>query len=162
MFAINLPEGQFAISLLQLPMGYTVKSMTQGTIDLLKGSTFRIASATTPVGARMVLTAKPPEGNSWKKISGRVDGFVPGTSSIIVIAPATASLGGPAGTVVEERVGETRVRPDGTFEIANVPKGSYTLQYRPDPTGGRVLWGRMVPLTVVDLDMNGVNVPAAP
>jgi hypothetical protein len=162
MFTFDLPAGEFAIGTLQLPMGYTVKSMTLGSIDLLKASTFQIPDPTMANEVRMVLTAKVPEGATWKKISGRVEGFVPGTSSLVGIEPATPFRNFQAGTILEQRMGEARVRPDGTFEIANVPKGEYTLQYRPNPTGGRVLWGPMIRVTVGDADLTGVGLPAAP
>ena len=161
MFTLDLPPGQYSISLLRLPLGYSVKSMTQGSIDLLKGAAFTIADVTKPVEVRMVLTAKVPEGAAWRKISGRVDGFVRGTSSRVALAPVLQFGSGP-GTVVEEREGEARVREDGTFELANVPQGEYTLRYDPDPTGGRTISGRMIQLTVGDSDMSGVSVPAAP
>jgi len=66
MFTLDLPPGQYSISLLRLPLGYSVKSMTQGSIDLLKGAAFTIADVTKPVEVRMVLTAKVPEGAAWR------------------------------------------------------------------------------------------------
>lgn len=61
------------------------------------------------------------------------------TSGMVTLLPADGAVGpgGGPGPVLFNFGGNGRVRPDGTFSIANVSPGNYTLMAVAGPAGGR-------------------------
>ena len=59
------------------------------------------------------------------------------TNGIVTLMPDNATIGGAPGPAVFGFGGNGRVRPDGSFSIANVSPGSYTLMAVAGPGGGR-------------------------
>jgi hypothetical protein len=103
-----------------LPLGFRVKSMTMGSVDLTK------ASARPPVpGAgddseiRVVLTGAPEPDE--RTISGRL-----ATIAAQPRAPGPIEIQGISARG-EYRIGGAEVREDGSFEIRRVPPGQYRI-----------------------------------
>ena len=63
-----LPEGDYRVSWSSLPVGYEIKSITSGSVDLLSNS-LKVAVDTPPSPIRVLLSV---DGNPWVKVSGRV------------------------------------------------------------------------------------------
>jgi hypothetical protein len=143
-----------------LPIGYEVKSISFGAVDLLKepfqrGNRNRLdrpnpaASAASPDEIQIVLTPLfgPGQPRSFT-VSGRIAGGVASTSGgrlPVTLSPAPA---GPRGTLRS-----TQVLPldDGTFVFRNVPPGDYAVRL---PQGAGVAVG------VSDRDISGIQAPA--
>jgi hypothetical protein len=162
-FVAVLPEGEYRIGAMQLPMGYSIQSISLGSIDLLQSPlkvTGELAGRSEQI--RVTLTTVPLRSEpAWRKVSGRVFGMSAeqAAQSFVaietppVIVPTLASLSG-----TPQRSGEASVRTDGTFEIANVPPGAYSLRVL-DPVG-RGMPGAAIGLTVADFDISGVELIA--
>jgi TonB family protein len=106
----TLPEGDYRVSWSALPVGYEIKSISSGTVDLLS-SPLKVSAAAPPQAIRIVLSV---EGNPWVKVSGRV---------INAGSTRTLSLTGPNVDQIQ-----INVNPDGTFEIAQVLPGTYQMR----------------------------------
>lgn len=59
------------------------------------------------------------------------------TNGMVTLMPENATIGGAPGPVLFGFGGNGRVRPDGSFSIANVSPGNYTLMAVAGPGGGR-------------------------
>jgi hypothetical protein len=162
-FLAVLPEGEYRIGALQLPLGYSIQSMSIGSNDLLQ-SPLKVTSAAAarPESIRVTLTTTPPQsGPVWRKITGRVFGLSAEQAAqafITIESPMVNALPLAQAGGTTQRMGEASVRTDGTFEIANVPPGAYSLRVL-DPVG-RGLPGAAVGLAVTDSDINGVELHA--
>lgn len=146
---VNFQPGEYRIAA-RLPFGYNIKSLTYGDIDLLK-TTLKITDAATG-SVRMVLTKDPPPGSSGGvKVSGRVIGAPP---------PATAWISmqtSASGYVSAGAIGETLVRPDGTFEFQHVPPGAYAAQLMP-----RQVTAPQIAIVVEDVEVANIEIPNVP
>jgi hypothetical protein len=111
------------ISISRLPLGYYLKSMTYGTVDLTKGP----LNNSTGGQFDVVLTKTPPAGSPpHRKVGGRVLGLDFPLSADFELALRDLSIVGPGPAQV---VGLVKAgRQDGVFEIENVPPGKYILQ----------------------------------
>jgi hypothetical protein len=81
------------------------------------------------------------------------------------IPPGTAVLAqqpnpGTVAVVSQLGLGQSTIRPEGTFEIRNLRSGSYVVQVAAR-TGGPTLTGR-TDVIVSDADVNGVTIPLGP
>jgi hypothetical protein len=114
------------ISISRLPLGYYLKSMTFGTVDLTKGP---LNPPLNSAGGQfeVVLTKTPPAGSpAHRKVSGRVLGLDFPLSADFELALRDLSIAGPGPSQV---VGLVKAgRQDGVFEIENLPPGKYILQ----------------------------------
>jgi TonB family protein len=108
----TLPEGDYRVSWSNLPVGYEIKSLTSGTIDLLTRA-LKVYADAPPDPIRVLLAV---DGNPWVKVSGRVTNM--GSNRTLLLT----------GAGVEQI--QLTLNPDGTFEIPQVLPGLY--QARPN------------------------------
>jgi hypothetical protein len=145
-FAVSPTAGEYQLTRLETPLGYTVKSMTYGTVDLLQGLPFTIVDSTKPTEIRMTLAKKPPAG-PLRKVSGHVEGVSVDQAGWVEIQSADSG-------VPRALRGEAVVRSDGSFQFENVPPGDYILHFRKgfDP-------GQIIAVTVGTADLSGITLP---
>jgi hypothetical protein len=108
---IKLPENERRVRLTGLPLGYDVRSLTYGSVDLLKGS-LKLAEAA-PSELRIALALDPafPSGS----LRGRIRGLDPEKGSVqLILNGATAFA----------RF-EAAVNSDGSFNFPKLPQGTY-------------------------------------
>jgi hypothetical protein len=110
-FGILLPEGEHRMTLLptSLPPGYSLKSFTYGSVDLLR-SPLQVSSADSPL---LLLTFAADPG-SWANVSGRVTGIDPTARTYRVQLTAQRGL-------------VAVVQPDGSFNFGKVLRGNHTI-----------------------------------
>jgi hypothetical protein len=103
-FRVVLREGEYQLAWSNLPAGYQLKSITAGSLDLLKNS-LKITGETSlpPIVLRFGVDSL----SSWVKVSGRIAGLSRGQ---IQAARLTLS----AGPFQEAQ--DTAVNADGSFE----------------------------------------------
>jgi hypothetical protein len=143
-FHIGLPAGEIRIaSFVGLPPGYTVKSVTYGSADLLKTPMKIAATDTLELQIVLVNSATPV------KVSGRIEGVILNT---LAKTSVRVTMTNPSFTLTVD------VRPDGTFEFSKVYPGNYrvlaetdTLQNQRNP----------IPLIVRDKEITDVVVPVS-
>jgi hypothetical protein len=139
-FGILLPESERRVSLTSLfPAGYSVKSLTYGSVDLLRNP-LKVAGADS---SELVLTFAA-EPHSWVNVSGRVTGIDPSARKYRL-----------AMTGLQQK--EIPLQSDGSFEFTNVLRGSHNLNLT--AAGGIPVSKSIV---VVDKDMNDVEIAAPP
>jgi hypothetical protein len=97
-----------------VPANYTVVSMTYGNTDLLRSPLLPDPANTE--GIKILLAPESPA--ALHRVRGKVDGL-----PSIVIGPNTKIVLYGAG--IGQRVAETPVKSDGTFEFPGVPSDSY-------------------------------------
>jgi hypothetical protein len=160
-FLAMLPEGEYRIAAIVLPLGYDVRAMVRGSADLLQ-SPLKVTSdlASRPEEIRVTLTRTPPkDGPAWRTISGRVFGVPAGSAAQYMVVAENAALPTFSPTGVKmQRMGEVSVRDDGTFEIPNVPPDSYSLRAMNPTSGG--MPSVTVGITVGDANVTGVELLA--
>ena len=150
MLVSNLSPGEWKIAA-RLPFGYSIKSMFFGDTDLLRAP-LKIPDAASATGnLRVVLTTSAlPNTDPGVKVSGRVTGGALPPNSWIRMQSGF-------GFFDEGGVGETMLRPDGTFEFQRVPPGVYSARVLP-PQG----MSPQIAVVVSDLDVTNVEVPNMP
>lgn len=105
-----------------VPFGYYVKSLLQGSTDLLK------SPATAPAqDVVLTLTRTPPAGVSGVRVTGKVLGLGSTTGSRWLQFRAVGSS--------IPNIGEALLGPDGTFEMTNVLPGTYRILLAPSVVG---------------------------
>jgi hypothetical protein len=128
--------GDYWINVSRLPLGYSVKEMLYGGVDL-REKALRIVETNTEE-IEITLTRTSPIG---VKVSGRVIGMSLSAPRSLWIAlkknsPAVTGAGG-----LTEHMTQTLVNPDGTFEFAGIPPGNYMLSSAEFPGPNLVLVG---------------------
>jgi hypothetical protein len=113
-FSLTLPAGSHRLSLETPPPGYTVKSMTYGTANLLTSNIVIDPAAI----QELTLLLDPDPAARPVKVSGTVSGRLPSEQVSIVVT-------GKA--LIQARTG-----PDGAFELPEVVPGSYTVRVTTD------------------------------
>jgi hypothetical protein len=110
-FGILLPEGERRMTLrpTSLPSGYTLKSFTYGSVDLLR-DLLRVSSADS---SSLLLTFAADPG-SWANVSGRVTGIDPMARTYRV-------------QLTDQREVLAVVQPDGSFNFGKVLRGNHTM-----------------------------------
>jgi hypothetical protein len=121
-FHIGLPAGESRISnLLGLPPGYTLKSFSYGSTDLLKNPLKIAATDTLELQISLVNTSIPV------KVSGRVEGV---DLNALAKTPVRVTMTSPSFMVPLT----VDVRADGTFEYSKVYPGSYRILAETGPS----------------------------
>lgn len=125
LFALSFPlPGDYDIIPALLPLGYYVKSFSDGTADILR-SPMATGAESNSTELQMVLTTTPPAGTPpGVKVSGRVTGL----QNISSDAPVMVSIQSLGATGKPMRAAEVAAKGDGTFEITGVPPGRYSLR----------------------------------
>jgi hypothetical protein len=152
-------EYRFTVSL--LPIGYSVKSLTYGSMNL-RETTLKITEllASPAEQLHLVLTTSPLLGDPvGVKVSGRVMGLdTSGTSGEYWLRLInTIASGNPPDVPSIRRVGQTRINTDGTFELLHVPPGMYSLGVTPTAAPGLT---SNVTVVVGDVDVIDVQLVA--
>jgi hypothetical protein len=80
-FRATLPEGEYRVSWSGLTLGYEIKSLTAGNLDLF-ANPLKVSVDTPPPAIRLVLSV---DGNPWVKVSGRVTNF--GSTRVVASRP---------------------------------------------------------------------------
>lgn len=109
-FALNMNAGDYRLAAAALIPGYSVKSMTSGSTNLLEQPLKVGVGETLQVTVLLGVSSPPP----WVKVSGRVTGVRPTEIALIPNGVNTVQIIPP--------------RSDGTFEFNGVLPGSYSLQ----------------------------------
>jgi len=138
--------GAFSIEATRVPLGYFVKSMRYGTVDLLRSPL--VLSPTSPANEiQIVLTKSPPAGTAGFKVSGRIANWTAATSVVVSMQAMST------GSVL--RIGNAIVNADGSFEVPGVPPGRYRGFSPPNN-------GDLLNFEVLDRDVNGLQVTLPP
>jgi len=114
-FSSQLTPGEYRLGVSGVPDGYAIKTISSGPVDLV-ANPLTVVAGTPPAAISVLLAvASPPP---WVTVSGKVSGpgFEPGT-------PYSMTLTGK-GLLVPI---QSRTSPDGSFEVARVLPGDYTL-----------------------------------
>jgi hypothetical protein len=146
-FGLALFAGEYRVSLSGLPAGYTVRSISYGTTDLMQEPLKVVGSSSQEI--RVTLRHAP-----GFSVRGRVTGLPAGSL--------------PPGVAVMTPGASTRVNADGTFELRDVPAGSRAITLTRN--GASYLSGQgvarsqlsTVNTTVVDRDIDGILLPWTP
>jgi hypothetical protein len=113
-FKIYVLEGENRLLLRNVPANYSVVSMTYGNTDLLRSPL--IPDPANTEGIKILLAPASPA--ALHRVRGQVDGL-----PSIAIGPNTKTVIYGAG--IGQRVADTPVKSDGTFEFPGVPSDSY-------------------------------------
>jgi TonB family protein len=141
-FNVYLTEGEYRFAVSNLPPGYSVKSMTAGSADIL-ANPLKLTAGSPPAPVLVTLgVASPPP---WVSVSGKVagPGFVPSPT------PYRLALTGAA--LLDPLT--FGLAPDGTFELPQVLPGDYTLSVT-----APVLPVPAVSLKVENNDVRGIQI----
>ena len=114
LFRMSIAEGEYQVSIGQLPVGYEVKSIAYGGIDITQ-SWLKI-DASTPAKELVATLAVVPFIGSGVSVSGRLTVSGPGLR---------LELAGQGGAISPA---EVAVKEDGTFEFTNVLPGGYLVR----------------------------------
>jgi len=115
-FRFRLSEGSYQIGMRNFPLGFAVKSISSGEIDVLKAS-LKIAPGETLKDIVVTVATVPLDSIKGVKFSGRIIGLEPGSASLARVGLAGSDQGG--------YVLETTPNSDGSFEFPKVPPGNY-------------------------------------
>jgi len=134
-----VPQGEYTVTVEDLPDGLAVKSITYGTNDL-KTSTLKVSTPNTPVG-----------GNPFSPGGGAIvvsnSSFAPGTPIAIVLTSAPRTEAGQKGVRVLGSMKDVKGRSiymdgisgmiysDGTFEFRDVQPGRHAIATPDHPAG---------------------------
>jgi hypothetical protein len=114
--------GEYQVAATLLPFGYSIKSISYGSVDL-SNNVLKIDAKAPLAELRVTLTASPLPGAGGAVVRGRlVFDEQPRPGSILLQRRDSSSA---------QRVGVAEARADGTFEIRNVPAGVYALDVLP-------------------------------
>jgi TonB family protein len=140
-----MPEGEYRVSWSSLPVGYEIKSVTSGTIDLLTRS-LKVSVDAPPEPIRVLVSV---EGNPWVKVSGRVTN--PGSNRTLILT-------GPNVDQIQ-----LTVNPDGTFEIPQALPGQYQVRPNPIPAASvaaiRLQATQLISVVIPNQDTTNLVIP---
>lgn len=143
-FKARLPEDERRVRISGYPLGYTVKSMTYGSVDLLRNSAR--FDGVVPTAINVVFGVDPAA--PFRNIQGRVTGLDPDQSGVRLVLNGAAAFA----------TFETTVSSTGVFNFSKIPQGTYV----PTLTGG-VTSGLLTPSSIVvsgtDITALDINLP---
>jgi len=142
-FELPLPVGSYRISLLGIPSGYALKSITQGLRDL-STSTLEVDDPSSgEIQLTLGSTRRPARG---VRLTGRLSfaatGAFPNSEGVVLVS-SSGGRNAPAR--------ETALMPDGSFEFTGVPPGIYNLETSPDNPAA------MYGIVVENTDVTGIE-----
>jgi hypothetical protein len=108
---VKLPENERRVMVAALPLGYDVKSLTYGSVNLLKESLNLAEAAPAELKIALVLDPAFPSGS----FRGRVRGIDPEKGSVQLVLNGASAF---------TRF-ETAVNSDGSFNFPKLPQGTY-------------------------------------
>jgi hypothetical protein len=117
LFAATLSPGQYRITGNGLPNGYTLKSMTLGTTDVLTQPMSLASGDAQSMTVTLGVTSPPP----WVRVHGRV------TGTRAAAQPNSVTMTSPSAADTLTAV----LHQDGSFEFEKVLPGSYTAHTLP-------------------------------
>jgi len=117
-FSRTLEINEYRFYIRNLSDDYSIKSITAGGVDLTK-EPLKIASRA-PVKIEVRVVKR--EGATGTKVRGKVLEVISGKPAVAEAVQLCCTQSGPV-----ERL-TTRLQPDGSFEFAGVPPGSYTAE----------------------------------
>ena len=122
-FELTVPPGENQIVVQGLPLGYYVKSIVAGTLDILQ---FPFIVGEDSHAIEVTLTRTAPLSNPpVVTVRGRVNGLPADAASKWVILQS--GITGPAIFGVPSSIGEVPIQEDGSFEVRGVPPGNYSI-----------------------------------
>jgi hypothetical protein len=145
-FKAKLPEDERKVDVYRddLPFGYTVKSVTYGAIDLMKGDFLKIAgSDTRDLEVKLAIDPDIPSGS----VRGRVTGLDPDSRRVQLVLTGVAFVSSF----------EEPVNADGSFTFSKLPQGTYALTLTGDVASGRPTPSAIV---VSGKDLTGIQIAA--
>jgi hypothetical protein len=141
-FRMILPEGTYRFTMNGFPVGYSVRSMKSGSVDLLNEPLSAIGTSPIPELIVTVGVSNPPP---WRRVSGHV------------IAPPGSSLSGGIRVALDGEFGNfvVNANPDGSYEFSRVLPGGYRFSI------GSAIVPLQIPSTTVivgDKDVSGFDI----
>jgi hypothetical protein len=126
-FSLTFSPGSHAITLGPLPIGYYLKSMTSGNVDLTRAP---LVSPPSQPQIEIVLTKARPAGvPRGVRVSGLVTNADFPLGSDLSLPLRNVSIQGTAPSYIDQIVAYVRAdRKTGVFQIEGVPPGRYTLE----------------------------------
>ncbi len=148
-FRLHLSQGDFQIRLRNLPLGFKVDSVKVKGVDA-PNNVVHIAPGQPIDETILILTSIPLDAIKGVRVSGRVTGMPNGNyaGGSLTLSGADAS----SNTI------STLLHPDGTFEFAKVPAGTYTSRVE-GISGINSLGSRPVSIVVGNDDISGFQIP---
>ena len=140
-FRSLLNEGDYQYYLRIMPAGFATKSITMGSVDLLRNP-LRVTEATKP--EEVVITLTRVANPSGFKVRGRVNGTI---EQRVPSAPVRIGLQG--GSMSPSVV----LSPDGAFEFPNVVPGVYMAEVSGSSTHIPARWIEVIDRDVANLDL---------
>jgi hypothetical protein len=151
LFLLPAVPGEYTVTVAPLRLGYYLKSMTYGDVDLTRNPlTLETDRADTDI--RIVLTkTRPADTPPGVKVSGRITDWKVGRATLPLMVL------NPAGTF---EVADVSPKDDGSFEIDDVPPGEYAI--RLGFARSRLFEVRGADVTDLSLTINDVGLPSSP
>jgi hypothetical protein len=118
-FRFRLPDGLYQIGVRGLPLGYTIKAISMGDVNLL-AAPLRITPGSALSNVVVTLAAVPLESIQGVKVSGQITGAT--------AASLAGTRVGLNGMDLGSHTIESIPNADGTFEFPKVPPGFYTAR----------------------------------
>jgi hypothetical protein len=144
--------GRYFVRVAPLRLGYYLKSITYGNIDLTTNP-FTLDAAGAENDISIVLTkTRPADAPPGVKISGRITGWKADGRTLPLFAVLT-----PADAF---EIADVTPKDDGSFEIDGVPPGQYTLGS--SFARSRLFEVGRIDITNLSLSMDEVGIPSAP
>jgi hypothetical protein len=154
----SVDPGEYVASVAPLRLGYYLKSMTYGSVDLTQNP-LTIGGGVINTQIQVVLTkTRPPGTPPGVKVSGHIIDWRTGSPSLELSAVSTAfaNQGQPADLF---SVASVSPRGDGSFEIEGVPPGRYVIsRFANDRSVIFDVAGKDVANLELSLDKRGLSV----
>jgi hypothetical protein len=147
-----VPLGNYSVKLGDLPQGYSVETITAGTVDLLTQSLKVTPAGPPPILVTLRIASPMPGVHVVGHITNRGQSRLPFQIQISGVTPGLRLM--------------TRILSDGSFEFPMVPRGTYNVQWpgAPDAVARTITVGKErptrveVPLQIPDLRRISVTI----
>ena len=142
-FKAKLPEDERRLTISTLPLGYSVKSLTYGSANLLE-QPLRIAGAAV-AEIQVRLAADPAV--SFGSVRGRVAGLDPDKGGVRIILNGVSTFS----------TFEATLNADGSFNFPRIPQGTYMPSLEGSVVAARL---ETAPIVVSGMDLRGIELVA--